>query len=90
MHSKRDRPHAGVVLTGDVQRATQSSDVAPLVIMTNAVVGGLGGLYATSQSVVVTALAASLVAILGALLLLRGASRGRRNHTKRSSPRSCT
>lgn len=46
-----------------------TNNVAALVILLNVVTGGLGGLYVSTQSVAVTAVAAGLVALLGLYVL---------------------
>jgi hypothetical protein len=52
----------------------RASDTLPLVILVNGVTVGLGGLYASTQSVMVTAIAAGLV---GTLALTLRASRSK-------------
>lgn len=46
-----------------------TNEVAALVILFNVVTAGLGGLYVSTQSIAVTAVAASLVALLGLYLV---------------------
>lgn len=50
-------------------------NVAALVILFNVVTGGLGGLYVSTQSIAVTALAAGLVALLGLYAVVSGRHR---------------
>jgi hypothetical protein len=52
------------------RRSTEKAsggDVTALVLLANVVMVGLGGLYVTTQSIIVTAIAALLVALLAVL-----------------------
>lgn len=58
--------------TGSSQRRpAPDQSAAPIVIVFNSVVAGLGGLYVATKSLTVTALAAVLVVILVFLMMQR-------------------
>lgn len=63
-----DQDSSNDEVLGSPFRGTTNNVVA-LVILLNAVTGGLGGLYVSTQSIVVTAIAAGLVALLGLYVL---------------------
>jgi hypothetical protein len=57
---------------GDQHPADHPNTAAnALVILSTAVTSGLGGLYATTHSIALTALVAGLIALLGTCVLLR-------------------
>jgi hypothetical protein len=70
-----DESEATVARAGRPSEKASSGDIAALVILANVVMVGLGGLYSTTQSIVVTAIAALLVALLAIVLVENAAIR---------------
>jgi hypothetical protein len=55
--------------------APAHSELASMVVLANAVFAGLAGVFTATRSIVVTGLAAGLVALLGVSLLVRRSRR---------------